>query len=570
MLRIMLDSFRSIPEEMGRALRRTAYSPNIKERMDASCALFDGNGVLLAQAEHIPVHLGSMPLVVTHVLGELHDLDEGDVLMVNDPAFGGTHLPDITMIIPVHHEGDRVAFLVNRAHHADIGGMSPGSMPAGSTELHQEGFIIPPVRIMREGKENRDVMDLLLANTRTPVERRGDLRAQLSACVLGKRRYLELVDRYGLSTVKTYERMTLHHSWKLTHERLMTIPDGLYHGEGLFEMDRQPILNWNGMSNIGPQVDNDEDDKNEDKNEDNDNNNGDVDKDGIRDVRICVRIAVKEGKVSVDFSGTEDELTGNLNAPPAVARSAASYVFRCVTGSDIPNNEGCMRDIHIHIPHGTMLNPSRNSAICSGNVETSQRIVETLFSALGNALPDMIPASSQGTMNNIIIGGKDFSYYETLGGGEGAHPWRDGESGIHTGMTNTANTPVEAIELAYPLRIREYSLIRNSGGKGLYRGGEGLKRSIEVLCDDVCLSILSSNRRLAPPGRNSGGPGRPGRNLIRRQGKDIELPGLADARLKAGDVVIIETPGGGGWGKEEAGDVVIKETPGGGRWGKVR
>ena len=559
----MLDSFRSIPEEMGRALRRTAYSPNIKERMDASCALFDGNGVLLAQAEHIPVHLGSMPLVVKRVLGELHDLDEGDVLMVNDPAFGGTHLPDITMIIPVHHEGDRVAFLVNRAHHADIGGMSPGSMPAGSTELHQEGIIIPPVRIMREGKENRDVMDLLLANTRTPVERRGDLRAQLSACVLGKRRYLELVDRYGLSTVKTYERMTLHHSWKLTHERLMTIPDGLYHGEGVFEMDRQPILEWNGKPSIGPQVDNEN--YGVDVDVENDDN-------GKRDVRICVRIAVREGTVSVDFSGTEGELSGNLNAPPAVARSAVSYVFRCVTGSDIPNNEGCMRDIHIHIPPGTMLNPSRNSAICSGNVETSQRIVETLFSALGNALPDMIPAGSQGTMNNIIIGGKDFSYYETLGGGEGAHPWRDGESGIHTGMTNTANTPVEAIELAYPLRIREYSLIRNSGGKGLHRGGEGLKRSIEVLCDDARLSILSTNRRLAPLGRNSGCPGRPGRNLIRRQGKDFELPGLADAGLEVGDVVIIETPGGGGWGNggvrnDGAGVVLEKEKGPVGGWG---
>lgn len=511
MLRIMLDTFIAIPEEMGRALRRTAYSPNIKERMDASCALFDENGVLLAQAEHIPVHLGSMPMVVKQVLKRFPNMDEGDAIVVNDPAFGGTHLPDITVIMPVFHRSERVAFVVNRAHHADIGGMAPGSMPAGSRELHQEGLIIPPVRIMSKGHENSDVIQLLLANTRTPLERGGDLRAQLSACLLGSRRVQELIGRYGLATVRHYAGEILDYSRRLTKARLGSLPDGSYSATEVIEVD-----GTHGETG---------------------------------DITIAVSIHVKDGKVLVDFTGTDKEVEGNINAPPAVARSAVSFVFRCLIGSDIPNNDGCTRDIEIHIPKGTILNPSPNRAVCSGNVETSQRIVEALFQALAESLPEIVPAGSQGTMNNVIIGGIDFSYYETLGGGEGAHPWRDGESGIHTGMTNTANTPIEAIELAYPLRIQRYSLVEGTGGAGIFHGGLGLHRSIEVRSEGARLSILSNNRRTSPKGRNGGANGKCGKNSIVRNGETIVLPGMADADLIKGDVVMIETPGGGGWGK---------------------
>ena len=518
MLRIMMDTFISIPEEMGRALRRTAYSPNIKERMDASCALFNGEGVLLAQAEHIPVHLGSMPMVVKQVLREYTGLDDGDAILVNDPSYGGTHLPDLTVIMPVFFRGKRIAFVVNRAHHADIGGMTPGSMPAGSSELYQEGLVIPPVKILVNEKENMDIINFVLANTRTPVERLGDLRAQLSACSLGKRRFLEMVDRYGIGKVEFYEKQSLDYSRKLTREQLRSIPDGQYDGEEQLERDRYGFTDYEY-----PRED---------------------------DVVIKVGILVDKGRISVDFAGTDDELNGNLNAPSAVTHSAVAYVFRCIAGSDIPNNDGCTRDITIRIPKGTILNPSRNLGVCSGNVETSQRIVEALFSAMSKALPESIPAGSQGTMNNTIIGGREFSYYETLGGGEGAYSWRNGENGIHTGMTNTANTPIEAIEIAYPLRIREYSIIRGSGGVGKFRGGDGLRRVIEVMSEDAVLSILSNNRRLSPGGRNGGESGRPGRNLIKRRESEIILPSMADITLVKGDIVVVETPGGGGWGEE--------------------
>jgi len=515
MLRIMLDTLASIPEEMGRALKRTAYSQNIKERMDASCALFDPNGELLAQAEHIPVHLGSLPLVVRKILEVFPKLDDGDLIVVNDPEFGGTHLPDITTVLPVFIDDRLCAFVVSRAHHADIGGMAPGSMPAASDELFQEGLIIPLVKVMRGGKEVEDVLKIITANTRTPEERLGDLRAQFSSCFLGRRRYLEMIERYGLEVVEFYEKEVKKYSRRLTRERLQAIPNGTYLAVERIDLDRS-----NGLH-------------------------------GISEDEVCISVTVRieDGKVSVDFSDTDDELVGNHNAPMAVTYSAVHYVFRCITGADVPNNEGCLRDIEVIIPDGCLLNPSKNRGVCSGNVETSQRIVEVLFSALNKALPDYLPAGSQATMNNLIIGGRDFSYYETLGGGEGGYSWRNGESGIHTHMTNTANTPVEAIELSYPLLIRDYSLVEGSGGKGLYRGGEGIRRSITVLAENARLSILSGNRRFAPHGRQGGGNGRSGRNVLLRDGREIGLAGLADIDLKRGDVVIVETPGGGGWGR---------------------
>ena len=543
MLRIMLDTFVSIPEEMGRALRRTAYSPNIKERLDASCALFDGEGILLAQAEHIPVHLGSMPMVVKAVLESVPDLEKGDAIVVNDPAYGGTHLPDITVIMPVFRLEERIAFVVTRAHHSDIGGMSPGSMPAGSRELFQEGLIIPPIRIMQGGKEDHDAIAMILANSRTPKERLGDLRAQLSACLLGKRRVLELVERYGLDTVQKYATEILDYAQRVTRERLSSMPDGTFSATENIEVD---LIDGSGMQREKP----------------NNALSGGDDWSGRRketqekkgrenDPTIRVTITIRNGRVTVDFTGTDIEIDGNINAPPAVAHSAVAFVFRCLAGSDIPNNDGCTRDLNIILPEGTILNPSRNRAVCSGNVETSQRIVECLFSAMSEILPDTIPAGSQGTMNNVIIGGPDFSYYETLGGGEGAHSWRDGESGVHTGMTNTANTPIEAIELAYPLRIMEYSLIDTQGGDGMFRGGRGIRRSIEILARSARLSILSNNRRSSATGRQGGENGEMGHNAIHRNGEIINLTGMADANLQIGDIVVIETPGGGGWGKRE-------------------
>jgi len=517
MLRLMLDTFTSIPEEMGRALRRTAYSPNIKERMDASCALFDANGGLIAQAEHIPVHLGSMPLVVKEVLKSGTELKVGDMVMVNDPAFGGTHLPDITVILPIFYEGERVGFAVNRAHHSDIGGITPGSMPAHSTSLFQEGLIIPPVKVVKNGKEDPDVLNLILANTRTPEERLGDLRAQFSACRMGKRRFLEMFERYGRETFDYYLGEVKDYSERFTKERLEKVPEGEYSAVERVELDRLV----NGTVKTGEAV-------------------------------ISVSVRIRNGKISVDFEGTDPELEGNLNAPFAVTLSAVYYVFRCLTGADIPNNEGCYRNIEVHVPEGSLLNPAPGRAVCAGNVETSQRIVEALFSALSHALPEKVPASSQGTMNNLIIGGRGFSYYETLGGGEGAHPWRNGENGIHTHMTNTANTPIEALEMAYPLRVEEYSLIQRSGGEGRYRGGDGLRRKITVLAAEAHLSLLSNSRRIPPAGRAGGKPGRAGRNLLIRDEREILLPSLVEAGLKKGDVVVVETPGGGGLGKKGA------------------
>ncbi len=517
MLRIMADTLASIPEEMGRALRRTAYSPNIKERMDASCALFDRDGGLLSQAEHIPVHLGSMPIVVRKLIETYPKLEPGDMVMTNDPAFGGTHLPDITVILPIFSEGERVAFAVNRAHHADVGGMTPGSMPARSTEIFQEGLIIPPVKVVIGGEENSNILAMIRANTRTPEERIGDLRAQFSACNLGERRYLEMLNRYGREKVEFYENEVKEYSRRLTKERLAKLPEGHYHASERIELDRQ-----NGKRGIQK-----------------------------GDATIEVDIELGNGKIKVDFKGTDPELEGNLNAPRAVTLSAVYYVFKCLTGADIPTNDGCFRDIEVRIPDGCLLSPSRNRGICSGNVETSQRVVEALFSALGDALPDIIPAGSQGTMNNLIIGGRGFSYYETLGGGEGAHPWRNGESGLHTYMTNTANTPVEAIEITYPIRVLEYSLLEGSGGSGRYCGGDGIRRRIEFLGEAGKLSILSGSRRFAPAGRMGGEDGKSGRNLLIRDGIETVLSSLADVELKKGDVVVVETPGGGGWGNPE-------------------
>jgi len=539
-LRIMLDNFRAIPEEMGRALRRTAHSPNIKERMDASCAIFDPMGRLLAQAEHIPVHLGSMPLVMEMLLPALGDMKKDDQLLLNDPFYGGTHLPDLTVIKPVFSGDEIAAFVVNRAHHADVGGMSPGSMPATSRDLFQEGIIIPPVRAVAGGEENLEVINLFLNNTRSPGERMGDLRAQFSANNLGEKRFVDLLGRYGPEAIREYCEEVMDYSRRRMRMVFEKIVDGRYVAEGTLELDTFDAAGgWQESAAL-----------------------------------IRVEVRVKGGTISVDFRGTDPELEGNLNAPRGVTLSAVYYVFRCLTDPGIPHNDGCFRDIEVNIPEGCLLSPSRTAAVCGGNVETSQTIVDILLRALRGAFPGRIPAGSQGTMNNLTIGGHGFCYYETLGGGAGAMPavraaavspdpcgdpgtprthgmvCNRGADGVHTHMTNTANTPVEALELAYPLRVLEYSLVDGSGGSGCCMGGMGLRRKIELLAGDGHLSILSGGRWNPPGGVAGGGDGRPGKNILVRGGEEILLPSLVDVELKKGDIVVIETPGGGGYGRE--------------------
>ncbi len=513
-LEILKNAFTAVPEEMGAALKRTAYSPNIKERMDASCAVFDAHGRMLAQAEHIPVHLGAMPLTVTCVMQHFDTVHEGDQIVVNDPYHGGSHLPDLTVIKPVFHDRTLVGYVVNRAHHADVGGMAPGSMPGNSTELFQEGLIIPPCKLVNNGKENEDVFAIIKANTRTPTERIGDIRAQIAANNLGALRTAELIRKYGADTYKTFTDRIIEYSENRMRHAISKMPDGTYTAEDY------------------------------------------LDDDGITEepVKIAVSITITGSTITIDFDGTEQQRSGNVNAPLAVTLSAVYYVLRCVTDPEIPPNHGCYLPVTVRVPEGTVLNPKPPAAVSSGNVETSQRIVDVLLLALHKALPDKIPAQSQGTMNNVVIGGinedtgERFTYYETIAGGQGALPYKAGEDGIHTHMTNTANTPIEALELSYPLQVEQYELIQNSGGNGAFKGGSGIRRAIKVLVDNATLSLQSDRRKYPPKGLQGGENGRAGENYILRNKTRIDVPSKITMQLEKGDVVVIETPGGGGYG----------------------
>jgi N-methylhydantoinase B len=513
---IMKHRFVSIAEEMGVRLQRAAFSPNIKERCDFSCAVFDVTGNLVAQAAHIPVHLGAMPLSVQACLESL-SFAPGDVAMVNDPYRGGTHLPDITVVSPIFTEmGEQptlMGFVANRAHHADIGGMSAGSMPL-SKEIFQEGFIIPPVKLMVEGKKNEDVWWLLLANVRTPDERSGDLHAQLAANRIGIERMHAFNERFGTQALMADMDALLRYSERMTRQLIADLPDGCYRFEDA------------------------------------------LDDDGFTTSAATIRVAIMiEGEqITVDFSGTDVQRPGSINAVYPVTLSAVVYVFRCVLGLDIPANSGCLRPIHIIAPEGTLVNARRPAAVASGNVETSQRIVDALLGALAQACPDRIPAASQGTMNNLTIGGWDarrgrlFAYYETIGGGMGAGPRYDGASGRHSHMTNTLNTPVEALEYAYPFRIPRYALREGSGGTGRHRGGNGLIRAYEFL-QPAEVTVLSDRRVTKPYGLEGGAPGQPGLNRLKRKGIEQEVAGKGSFPVDAGDELSIETPGGGGYGK---------------------
>ncbi|HYR87115.1 MAG TPA: hydantoinase B/oxoprolinase family protein [Terriglobia bacterium] len=513
-LEIFKSLFHAIAEEMGATLKRTAFSPNIKERRDYSCAIFDHRSDMLAQGDHMPVHLGSMPLSVKAAI-ENHRIGPGDIVILNDPYKGGTHLPDITLVSGVFSRKKLIFYVACRAHHSDVGGMSPGSMPLAE-EIYQEGLRIPPIKLMSGGKLNRDVWDLILSNVRTPQEREGDLAAMLGANRTGERRLMEVVEKYGWNEVSRYVTEILNYSERMTRHAISSIPDGTYEAEDF------------------------------------------LDNDGITDrpIAIRVRIQIKGDRAEIDFSRSDPQVQGSVNAVYAITASAVFYVFRTLVGLLIPSNAGGMRPLRIIAPEGTIVNARPPAAVCGGNVETSQRIVDVLYKCLAAALPARIPAASQGTMNNFTFGGidprtqKPVAYYETVSGGMGARPTMDGLSGVHTHMTNSMNTPVEALEHAYPVRMIRYSLRPESGGRGKCRGGDGVIRELRFLTK-AQITVLSDRRKFPPYGLNGGEPGQPGMNvLIRKDGRQEQLPSKFSAWVEAGDILSIQSPGGGGWGRK--------------------
>jgi N-methylhydantoinase B len=536
-LEIFKNLYHSIAEEMGAALRRTAFSPNIKERRDYSCAVFDGAAEVIAMGDHMPVHLGSMPMSVRAAIAAC-EMGPGDVVMLNDPFRGGTHLPDITLVAPVFVRRGRTVdrlragslpgkaeehpdfYVASRAHHADVGGAYAGSMGL-CREIYQEGFRIPPVRIMRAGVMERDVLALLLNNVRTPEEREGDLGAQIAACHTGAERLQEVCARYGIDRARRAAQELLQYSEELMRAFLLRVPTGTYRAEDF------------------------------------------LDGDGISDkpVKIAVEINVRSGQqrhaVTVDFTGSDPQVEGSVNAVEAITYSACFYVFRCLLAEDVPATAGLMRPIRVIAPKGTIVNARPPAAVAGGNVETSQRIVDVLLRALAQAIPDRIPAAAAGTMNNLTIGGIDpqtgqpFAYYETIAGGMGASSGKAGVSGVHTHMTNSLNTPAEALEYAYPLRVRRYSLRSGSGGAGKHRGGDGIIREIEVLTDCE-FTLLADRRTRGPWGLAGGEAGAPGEtSVIRSSGVIEEMPGKFSTRLRKGERIRIESPGGGGWGRTD-------------------
>ena len=535
-LEIFRALYTSVAEEMGVALRRSSFSPNIKERRDYSCAVFDSAGRVIAQGDHMPVHLGSMPMAVAAALSEV-EIGSGDVVALNDPFAGGTHLPDVTLVSSVFAEkaegkrqkaarrrqpsaycqlptADCLFYVANRAHHADIGGATPGSMGL-ATDVYGEGVRIPPIHLVRGGEICVDVMKLILANVRSSKERQADFEAQIGSLKTGAARLLEIVERRGAKEARQYAEHLISYSSRMMRRTIAAMPDGIYAAEDALDDD--------GISD--------------------------------KEIPIRVRVTIKGDHARVDFTGCSPQVAGALNAVEAITVSAVSYVFRCLVGTDVPASAGLMEPIEVIAPEGTIVNARHPASVAGGNVETSQRIVDTVFRALAGALPDRIPAASQGTMNNLTIGGIDprtgfeFSYYETVAGGMGARPELDGMSATHTHMTNSLNTPAEALEYSYPLRVREYRIRKGSGGKGKHKGGDGTIREIEVL-GPALMSLLSDRRKRAPYGLQGGEDGALGRAfIVRTDGSKEQLASKGSWELQAGDRVRIETPSGGGFGR---------------------
>ena len=536
-LEVYRHLFAALAEEMGAALRRASFSPNIKERRDYSCALFSPAATAVALGDHMPVHLGAMPMSVEAALGELGTLAQGDVVCLNDPFRGGTHLPDITLISPVfvpdasapsgaEGEGGEgggapgilLGYVASRAHHSDVGGSSPGSMPLAQ-EIFQEGLRIPPVHLHKNGKRNHDLWATIMANVRTPVERAGDLDAQIAALHAGATRLLEMVERKGVKEVLAAMEGLIQYADRLLEAGLSMVPDGRYEAEDVMDDD--------GFGN-GP-------------------------------IPIRVALTVNGSSLTVDFSGSSRQTRGGINAVAAITSSATRYVVRCIAeallGEPLPAGGGSMSAVEMVLPEGSIVNASPPASVAAGNVETSQRITDTLIQAFGRALPELVPALSQGTMNNTTVGGIDprtgepFAYYETVGGGMGAGPDGPGLSGVHTHMSNSLNTPVEALEHAYPFRVSHYSIRRGSGGGGAHLGGDGLRRDIQLLTDGQ-VTILSERRLQGPRGAQGGEDGSPGQNVLISDGEEKNLPGKTTFDAREGDIVSIRSPGGGGWGKQ--------------------
>ncbi|PJF23277.1 MAG: 5-oxoprolinase [Phototrophicales bacterium] len=510
-LEVFRNLFASVAEEMGVTLQRAAFSPNIRERLDFSCAVFDVQGRMVAQAAHIPVHLGSMPASVQAAINAFDSFQEGDVVILNDPYRGGTHLPDVTMVSPVFAASELVYFVASRAHHADVGGMSPGSLPL-STELYQEGVIIPPVKLMLSGWVNDGVLAMITANSRAPQERLGDLEAQLAAHRAGKTRLLDILIEHGVQNATEHAQALMAYSRRMTQATIQTIPDGEYTFSDALEGDGQTEFH----------------------------------------IPIKVKITVKGSEMIVDFTESAPQVMGNVNAVEPIVRSATWYCVRLLTDEDIPVNHGCFEPVTVLTKVGSVLNPEFPAAVAVGNTETSQRVVDVVLGALAKAIPDKIPAASQGSMNNLTVGGifqgQQFVYYETIGGGHGASCTADGISGRHSHMTNTLNTPVEALEYTMPLRVLAYGLRDESGGAGQHRGGDGIRRVYEFLTN-ATVTINSERRINAPYGLNGGSPGAIGVNTLIQAGQSRVIKGKETVQVQAGDRLMIETPGGGGWGK---------------------
>ena len=520
-LEVFRHLFTALTEEMGAALRRASFSPNIKERRDYSCALFSAEGAPIALGDHMPVHLGAMPMSVESALAELGPLDAGDVACLNDPFRGGTHLPDITLISPVHDpdRGTPLGYVASRAHHSDVGGMSPGSMPLAQ-DIHQEGLRIPPIYLFREGVREDGVWNLILANVRTPIERSGDLDAQLAALHAGASRLLEIVKHRGTQATQAAMDALIGYADRLVEAGLAHIEPGEYDAEDFMEDD--------GFGTV--------------------------------DIPIRVRLVRHNDGLDVDFTGSSPQVKGGINAVRAITDSATRYTVRCVVeallGETLPAGGGSMSMVRLILPENSVVNAGPPASVAAGNVETSQRITDVLFRAFAKALPDLMPALSQGTMNNTTVGGVDprsganFTYYETVGGGMGAGPTGPGLSGVHTHMSNSLNTPIEALEHAYPFRVTQYSLRRESGGAGYHRGGDGLRRDVQLMCEGT-VTLLSERRNRPPSGIRGGQDGSPGQNVLIRDGLEEPLPAKVTFSAEIGDVISIRSPGGGGWGSAE-------------------
>ena len=513
---IIKNALTSIAEEMGIVLRRASFSPNIKERRDSSCALFETKGRLAAQAEHIPVHLGAMPHSVRTVLEEFgDDLSDGDVVMLNDPFRGGTHLPDITVVTPIFLDGQRIGFAANRAHHSDVGGGAPGSMSSLSTDVYQEGFRIPPIKIVARGRTDDQVQGILLANVRTPKERLGDLRAQQSANLVGSKRLVEMIGKFGRDAVLGGMEQLQDYSKRLMVKQIEKMPEKTVRAIDYLDNDGFDTKN----------------------------------------IPIRVKITAHGGQLEFDFTGSSSQVKGPLNAVHSITLSAVYYVVRCVTDPTIPANEGCFEPVRVIAPPGTIVNALPPAPVAGGNVETSTRIVDVSLRAFADLVPDRVCAACQGTMNNVTIGGQDrrtsryFTYYETIAGGFGGRYNKNGIDGIHSHLTNTLNTPVEALEVAYPLRIRRYEFIQGSGGRGRFRGGMGVRKEFELLADDSTISLMGERQSRGPYGLFGGKHGRTGEYLISRRSSRVrKLPSKCSVAAHRGDILTICTPGGGAYG----------------------